>query len=134
MTLDIQIDAEHLEKLAYIGNKTHSDPSILLAQAIERQYQELQSQNYQNSVDGLFWNQDAAGYISKQSDLFDAMVPELISVYAGMFVLFEDGHVIDADIDEDILLDRVWETDFVQARIARYNAIFCHLVPGEGNL
>lgn len=27
-----------------------------------------------------------------------------------MYVLFEDGKVIDADRDEDILLDRVWNT------------------------
>jgi DNA polymerase III gamma/tau subunit len=34
MTINIQIDAEHLEKLAYIGQKTHRDPNSLLSQAI----------------------------------------------------------------------------------------------------
>ncbi len=35
MTINIQIDAEHLEKLAYIGQKTHRDPNALLSQAID---------------------------------------------------------------------------------------------------
>jgi hypothetical protein len=51
-----------------------------------------------------------------------------------MYVLFEDGNVIDADLDEDILLDRVWETDFVRDRIDKYHGIFCHLVPIEGKV
>jgi predicted transcriptional regulator len=133
MAINIQIDSEHLDKLAYIGQKTHFDPSILLSQAIDRQYQQLQTQPAKG-VEGLFWNQDAYSYITKQSDLFDAMLPELIEQYAGMYILFEDGNVIDADIDEDVLLDRVWETDFVRDRIAKYHGIFCHLVSIEGNV
>jgi hypothetical protein len=131
MTINIQIDSEHLEKLAYIGQQTHNDPSTLLSQEIDRQYQQLQNQNVTNGVGELFWSPEAHSYITKQSDLFDAMLPELIEQYAGMYVLFDDGNVIDADVDEDILLDRVWETDFVRDRIAKYNSIFCHLVPLE---
>jgi hypothetical protein len=134
MAINIQIDSEHLEKLAYIGQKTHRDPNVLLSQSIEQQYQQLQSQPATNGVEGLFWSQDAYSYITKQSDLFDAMLAELIEQYAGMYVLFDDGNVIDADIDEDILLDRVWETDFVRDRIAKYHGIFCHLVPIEGKV
>jgi hypothetical protein len=87
-----------------------------------------------NGSESLFWSQDACNYITKQSDIFDAMLPELVEQYAGMYVLFEDGNVIDADIDEDILLDRVWETDTVRDRIAKYHGIFCHLVPIEGKV
>jgi predicted transcriptional regulator len=134
MTINIQIDSEHLEKLAYIGQQTHNDPSTLLSQAIDRQYQQLQTQNATNGVEELFWSQEAHSYITRQSDLFDAMLPELIERYAGMYVLFEDGNVIDADIDEDILLDRVWGTDLVRDIIAKYNSIFCHLVPLEGKV
>lgn len=129
MTINIKIDSEHLEKLAYIRRQTHRDPSELLSQEIDRQYQQLQTQNATNEVESLFWSQDAHSYITKQSDLFDAILPDLIEQYAGMYVLFEDGNVIDADRDEDVLLDRVWETDFVRDRIAKYNSIFCHLVP-----
>jgi hypothetical protein len=134
MAINIQIDSEHLEKLAYIGQKTRRDPSILLSQAIDQQYQELQNQPATNGVESLFWSQDAYSYITKQSDLFDVMLPQLIEQYAGMYVLFEDGNVIDADIDEDILLDRVWETDIVRDRIAKYHGIFCHLVPLKGKV
>jgi hypothetical protein len=128
MTINIQIDAEHLEKLAYIGQQTDRDPNSLLSQAIDLQYQQLQTQNATNGVEELFWSQDAYSYIIKQSDLFDAMLPKLIAQYAGMYTVFEDVNVI----DEDILLDRVWETDLVRDRIAKYNSIFCHLVPNEG--
>jgi predicted transcriptional regulator len=134
MAIDIQIDSEHLEKLACIEQKTHRDPSVILSQAIDLQYQQLQSQSATNGVESLFWNQDACNYITKQSDIFDGMLPELIEQYAGMYVLFEDGNVIDADLDEDILLDQVWETDFVRDRIAKYHGIFCHLVPLEGEV
>jgi predicted transcriptional regulator len=34
MAINIQIDSEHLEKLAYIGQKTRRDPNVLLSQAI----------------------------------------------------------------------------------------------------
>ena len=129
MTINIHIDSEHLEKLTYIGQQTHRDPSTLIAQAIDLQYQQLQTQTATNGDEELFWSQEAYSYITKQSDLFDAMLPELIAQYAGMYVLFEDGNVIDADLDEYILLDRVWETEIVRDRIAKYNSIFCHLVP-----
>jgi predicted transcriptional regulator len=35
MEINIQIDSEHLEKLAYIGQQTRNDPSTLLSQAID---------------------------------------------------------------------------------------------------
>ena len=34
MTINIQIDSEHLENIAYIGQQTHRDPNTLLSQAI----------------------------------------------------------------------------------------------------
>jgi hypothetical protein len=39
--------------------------------------------------------------------------------------------VIDADVDEDALLDRIWENDFVKSRVEKYQAIFCTFVPGS---
>jgi hypothetical protein len=38
MTINIQIDAEHLKKLAYIGQQTHRDLSIFLSQSISDCY------------------------------------------------------------------------------------------------
>jgi hypothetical protein len=49
----------------------------------EQQYQQLQNQLAINGVKGLFWSQDAYSYITKQSDLFDAMLAELIEQYTG---------------------------------------------------
>jgi hypothetical protein len=103
--------------------------SSLKSVMIDQQYQQLQTQNATNGVEGLFWSQDAYQYITRQGELFDAMLPELRSQYAGMYILFEDGNVIDADLDGYTLLYQVWETDLVRDRIAMYNSIFCHLVP-----
>jgi Family of unknown function (DUF5678) len=75
----------------------------------------------------LFPDQASYDYISRQKESFDRCLPELIQKYAGKYVLFEDGLVIDSDEDEDILLDRAFETDFVKQR----TAIYCHLVPGK---
>jgi hypothetical protein len=36
MTINIQIDVERLEKLAYIGQQTHRDQTILLSQSIDQ--------------------------------------------------------------------------------------------------
>ena len=58
MTINIQIDSEHLEKLAYIGQQTHRDPSTLLSQSIDLQYQQLQTQNATNGVEEMCLSRD----------------------------------------------------------------------------
>ena len=118
----------------YIGfSKTqHSKRSTLIQQNFEEIAHlepQLQSQISSTEVENLFWSREANEYITKQSQKFDEMLPELIEQYAGKYVLFEDGRVIDTDVDEDMLLDRAWKTDFVRDRIAKHNSIFCHLVP-----
>jgi hypothetical protein len=45
----------------------------------DRQHQQLQTQTATNGVEELFWSQAAYSSITKQSDLFDAMLPELIA-------------------------------------------------------
>jgi Family of unknown function (DUF5678) len=78
-------------------------------------------------ISDLFWDKQDYTYITQQKQAFDRCLPELIEKYADKYVLFEDGIVIDSDEDEDVLLDRAFETDFVKQR----NAIYCHLVPGK---
>jgi hypothetical protein len=78
-------------------------------------------------ISDLFWDRQDYEYITNQKKAFDRCLPELVAQYAGKYVLFEDGIVIDSDSDEDILLDRAFETAFVKDR----NAIYCHLVPGK---
>ena len=76
-------------------------------------------------VKDLVWNPDSYNYIKNQSHSFDLHLSELVSKYAGKYIVFENGHVIDADDDEDVLLDRVCETDFYKQR----EAIYCEFVP-----
>jgi hypothetical protein len=78
----------------------------------------------------LFWSKTAYEYVTRQGALFDAALPQLSIQYPEMYVLFEDGQVIDADIDEDALLDRLEKSDFFKSRVEKYQAIFCHFVPG----
>jgi hypothetical protein len=68
------------------------------------------------TVRDLFWSQDAYDYLKEQEKSFAVHLPELIDRYSGQFIVFEDGRVIDADLSEDTLLDRISETDFFKDR------------------
>jgi Family of unknown function (DUF5678) len=76
-------------------------------------------------IEDLIWNPQSYDYIKNQSNSFKLALPELIHKYAGKYVVFEDGKIVDSDLDRDILLDRVGETDFYKHR----EAIYCELVP-----
>jgi hypothetical protein len=72
-------------------------------------------------------------YVTSQGKIFDACLPDLVSKYAGEYVVFEDGRVIDSDLDEDALLNQIWQTEFAISRRDRYHGIFCELVPEKLN-
>jgi hypothetical protein len=72
-------------------------------------------------------------YVTSQGKIFDTCLPDLASKYAGEYVVFEDGRVIDTDLDEDVLLNRIWQTEFAISRRDRYHGIFCELVPEKLN-
>jgi hypothetical protein len=72
-------------------------------------------------------------YVTSQGKIFDTCLPDLASKYAGEYVVFEDGRVIDSDLDEDVLLNRIWQTEFAISRRDRYHGIFCELVPEKLN-
>jgi hypothetical protein len=76
-------------------------------------------------IEDLIWNPQSYDYIRHQSRSFKLALPELIHEYPGKYVVFEDGKIVDSDLDRDILLDRVGETDFYKHR----EAIYCELVP-----
>lgn len=57
------------------------------------------------NIKDLFWNPKAYDYLKEQEELFDRHLPELIESYAGRYVVFENGLVIDSDEDENVLLD-----------------------------
>ena len=75
----------------------------------------------------LFWSQDAYDYLKEQEKSFEVHLPELIDRYGGQFIVFEDGRVIDADLSENTLLDRISETDFFKDR----GGILCTFVPNR---
>jgi hypothetical protein len=72
-------------------------------------------------------------YVTSQGKIFDTCLPDLVSKYAGEYVVFEDGRVIDSDLDEEVLLNRIWQTEFAISRRERYHGIFCELVPEKLN-
>lgn len=78
-------------------------------------------------VRDLFWSQDAYEYLKEQEKSFAVHLPELIDRYGGQFIIFEGGRVIDADLSEDTLLDRISETDFFEDR----EGILCTFVPNR---
>ncbi|AFY97070.1 hypothetical protein [Chamaesiphon minutus] len=80
-------------------------------------------------IKDLYPTEESYDYVTSQGKIFDTCLPDLVSKYAGEYVVFEDGRVIDNDLDEDVLLDRVWQTEFAISRRDRYHGIFCELVP-----
>ena len=81
----------------------------------------------------LYPTKEGYDYVTSQGKIFDTCLLELVSKYAGEYVVFEDGRVIDRDVDEDVLLNRIWQTEFAISRRERYHGIFCELVPEKLN-
>jgi hypothetical protein len=78
-----------------------------------------------DSSTSLYLSASIADYMESQKKQFNEKLIDLRKEYSGKYVLFENSEVIDSDLDEDTLLDRVWETDFVKKR----NGIFIKKVP-----
>jgi hypothetical protein len=78
-----------------------------------------------DSSTSLYLSASIANYMEAQEKQFNKKLIDLQKEYSGKYILFENGKVIDFDLDEDTLLDRVWETDFVKKR----NGIFIKKVP-----
>jgi hypothetical protein len=74
----------------------------------------------------LYWNPKAHDYIKEQKHSFRTHLPQLVEAFAGKYVVFENGQVIDSDDDEEVLLDRISDTDFYKSRP---DAILCTFVP-----
>jgi hypothetical protein len=53
-------------------------------------------------------DRDRLEYISDQRSLFDAAKPGLLEKYLNEYVAFEDGQVLDHDVDEQQLANRVY--------------------------
>lgn len=77
-------------------------------------------------VKDLLWNHKAYDYLMEQEEIFDRHLPQLVEDFAGRYIVFENGLVIDSDEDENILLDRIVDTEFYKQRP---NAILFTFVP-----
>ena len=53
----------------------------------------------------LYGDIETYQYMEEQGKLFDRMLPELLEKYHGMYVYFENGEVLEADLDEEKLID-----------------------------
>lgn len=48
-------------------------------------------------------------YLKRQSELYESQLAQLLKQYNGMYIVFEDGKVIDSDKDEAALVMRAYE-------------------------
>jgi hypothetical protein len=51
---------------------------------------------------------DRLAYLEQQQALFDAAKPELLQTYRDQYVAFEDGQVLDHDLDDRAMAERVY--------------------------
>lgn len=87
--------------------------------------QRINQQKY--SAKDLYLSKECFDYTEGQNHLFNQNLSNLVDRYAGKYVLFENGKVIDSDLSEDALFDRVWESNFMKGR--QIKSIFIKQVP-----
>jgi hypothetical protein len=67
-------------------------------------------------------------YIEHQGELFEAAKPALIEQYLGEYVAFEDGQVLDHDVDRQALAARVYEKygyrDFLMKKVRMKEPVY----------
>ncbi|MEL6439420.1 MAG: hypothetical protein AAFQ80_09230 [Cyanobacteria bacterium J06621_8] len=59
-------------------------------------------------------SEETRNYLQTQSELYERHLPQLLEKYAGMYIIFEDGKVIDADNDEATLVMGTYATKGTQ--------------------
>jgi hypothetical protein len=110
---------------SYRASQPEPDQSTDTVVAIDRN-----GNHFEYHLRDLYPDENSYMYIANQSKLFRESLPELIDKHGGHYVVFEDGKVIDEDENEDVLLERMWETDFIKQRMgADGHGIYCHFVP-----
>jgi hypothetical protein len=51
---------------------------------------------------------EIVAYMEQQADLFEAAKPQLIEQFLGRYVWFENGQVLDSDVDREVLVLRIY--------------------------
>jgi hypothetical protein len=136
-------------EIAEVGERLHQEVRMGTAQSLDRvedlkSYLQTDLEDEVNYIDrdghplsyhikDLYPTEEGYDYVTSQGKIFDTCLPDLVSKYAGEYIVFEDGRVIDRDLDEDALLNRIWQTEFAISRRERYHGIFCELVPEKLN-
>lgn len=68
--------------------------------------------------------------IDRQQRSFDRNLSKLVSEYPHRYILFDNGLVVDADENPDVLLERIFATDFVKERTSKDGSgIYCYFIP-----
>lgn len=63
----------------------------------------------EDKIASLFPDQDTYDFVKKQEQDFLNLDQNQLAKYCDRFVYFEDGEIIDSDINEDILIERVMQ-------------------------
>jgi hypothetical protein len=51
---------------------------------------------------------EIVAYMEQQADLFEAAKPQLIEQFVGQYVWYENGQVLDSDVDREVLVLRIY--------------------------
>ena len=103
---------------AILSKWSHLNPALILSalayyydhqDEIEQNLQFIEEKVQKESAKSLYPDSETYHYIQKQAADFEQVLPELLREYAGYYVYFEDGRVLEADTDEERLLDLVEE-------------------------
>jgi hypothetical protein len=74
-------------------------------------------------------DRDRLEYIGRQRQLFDAAKPMLLENYLNEYVAFENGQVLDHDLDEQQLAERVYAKygyrDLLMKQITLEERVYC---------
>jgi uncharacterized protein (DUF433 family) len=101
---------------AVINKLNHLNPALILSalayyydnkkdiNQIISQYHEVTNTEIAKS---LYPDLETYQFIQLQTELFNQMLPELMTHYQGQYVYFENGQVLASDTDEERLLDFV---------------------------
>ena len=125
--LDTAQSSKNIEDLKSDLEDSQAEDIIHAVESPEERLHQRDGNPFTYTLRDLFWSQDAYDYLKEQEKSFEVHLPELIDRYGGQFLVFEDGRVIDADLSENTLLDRISETDFFKDR----EGILCTFVPNR---
>lgn len=62
-----------------------------------------------DKIVSLFPDRNTYDFVKKQEQDFLNLDRDRLAKYCGKFVYFEDGEIIDSDLDEDTLIERVMQ-------------------------